>query len=230
MLVVYDYSANRLLGHLISHHTNRKSRVLKWDHRYNIVKSLACAIRYLHEEWEEQVIHRNITSSAIYIDPDMNPRLGSFALAEFLIRNENRHHVVVDKKICVRGIFGYMASKYMEVGEATTMAYIYSFGVVVLEVVSGRKVVDFRRPEVLLVKRVHESEGYEGNYEELVDPRLDGKYNRKELVRLVKLAMACTQSNPELRPTMRMVVTVLDGHDRCFTEEGQNESTKFSTN
>ncbi|KAL4578435.1 hypothetical protein LXL04_014558 [Taraxacum kok-saghyz] len=224
MLVVYDYSANRLLGHLLSHQTNRKSQVLKWDHRYNIVKSLACAIRYLHEEWEEQVIHRNITSSAIYIDPDMNPRLGSFALAEFLTRNENGHHVVVDKKICVRGIFGYMAPEYMEVGEATTMADIYSFGVVVLEVVSGRKAVDFRRPEVLLVKRVHESEGYEGNYEELVDPRLDGEYNRKELVRLVKLAMACTQSNPELRPTMRMVVSVLDGHDRCFTEEGQNES------
>ncbi|XP_023745707.1 receptor like protein kinase S.2 [Lactuca sativa] len=224
MLVVYDYSANRLLGHLLSHHTHRKSQVLKWDHRYNIVKSLACAIRYLHEEWEEQVIHRNITSSAIYIDPDMNPRLGSFALAEFLTRNEHGHHVVVDKKVCVRGIFGYMAPEYMEAGEATTMADIYSFGVVVLEVVSGRMAVDFRRPEVLLVKRVHESERYEGNYEELVDPRLDGEYNRKELVRLVKLAMACTQSNPDLRPTMRMVVSVLDGHDRCFIEEGQKES------
>ncbi|KAI3518541.1 hypothetical protein L1887_07346 [Cichorium endivia] len=220
MLVVYDYSANRLLGHLLSHHTHRKSQVLKWDHRYNIVKSLACAIRYLHEEWEEQVIHRNITSSAIYIDPDMNPRLGSFALAEFLTRNEHGHHVVVDKKVCVRGIFGYMAPEYMELGEATTMADIYSFGVVVLEVVSGQMAVDFRQPEVLLVRRVLEYE----NYENLVDPRLDGEYNRKELVRLVKLAMACTQSNPDLRPTMRMVVSVLDGHDRCFTEEGQKES------
>lgn len=224
MLVVYDYSANRLLRQLLSHHSHRRSQVLQWNHRYNIVKSLACAILYLHDEWEEQVIHRNITSSAIYIDPDMNPRLGSFALAEFLTRNEHGHHIEVDKKVCVRGIFGYMAPEYMELGKATPMVDVYSFGVVVLEVVSGRMAVDFRRPEVLLVKRVHEFEAQKGNYEELVDPRLDGEYNRKELVRLVKLAMACTRSNPDLRPTMRNVVSVVEGHDRCFTEEGQKES------
>ncbi|KAF5768291.1 putative protein kinase RLK-Pelle-L-LEC family [Helianthus annuus] len=224
MLVVYDYSANRLLGQLLSHHNHRKSNFLRWNHRYNIVKSLACAIRYLHEEWEEQVIHRNITSSAIYIDPDMNPRLGSFALAEFLTRNEHGHHVVIDKKVCVRGIFGYMAPEYMEQGEATPMADVYSFGVVVLEVVSGRMAVDFRRPEVLLVKKLHEFESRNRNYDEIVDPRLDGEYNRKELGRLVKLAMACTQSNPNLRPTMATIVSILDGHDRWLTGERETES------
>nr|XP_043634260.1 receptor like protein kinase S.2-like [Erigeron canadensis] len=224
MLVVYDYSANRLLGQLLSHHSHKRSPVLQWNHRYNIVKSLACAIRYLHEEWEEQVIHRNITSSAIYIDADMNPRLGSFALAEFLTRNEHGHHIVVDKKACVRGIFGYMAPEYMELGEATPMADVYSFGVVVLEVVSGRTAVDFRMPEVLLVKRFHEFEAREGSYEVMIDPRLDGDFNRKELRRLVKLAMACTQSNPDLRPTMTTVVSILDGHDRCFIDEGQKET------
>ncbi|KAJ0852932.1 putative protein kinase RLK-Pelle-L-LEC family [Helianthus annuus] len=166
MLVVYDYSANRLLGQLLSHHNHRKSNFLRWNHRYNIVKSLACAIRYLHEEWEEQVIHRNITSSAIYID----------------------------------------------------------FGVVVLEVVSGRMAVDFRRPEVLLVKKLHEFESRNRNYDEIVDPRLDGEYNRKELGRLVKLAMACTQSNPNLRPTMATIVSILDGHDRWLTGERETES------
>ncbi|KAI3798166.1 hypothetical protein L1987_33435 [Smallanthus sonchifolius] len=223
MLVVYDYSANRLLGQLLSHHNHRKSNFLQWNHRYNIVKSLACAIRYLHEEWEEQVIHRNITSSAIYIDRDMNPRLGSFALAEFLTRNEHGHHVVIDKKVCVRGIFGYMAPEYMELGEATPMADVYSFGVVVLEVVTGRMAVDFRRSEVLLVKKVREFESWKGSYEEIVDPRLDGEYNRKELGRVVKLAMACTQSNPDLRPTMATIVSILDGHNRCLIE-GEKES------
>ncbi|XP_076943091.1 receptor like protein kinase S.2-like [Bidens hawaiensis] len=223
MLVVYDYSANRLLGQLL-HHNHNKPNILEWNHRYNIVKSLACAIRYLHEEWEEQVIHRNITSSAIYIDPEMNPRLGSFALAEFLTRNERSHHVVIDKKVCVRGIFGYMAPEYMELGEATPMADVYSFGVVVLEVVTGRMAVDFRRPEVLLVKKVHEFESRKGNYEELVDPRLDGVYDLKELGRLVRLAMACTQSNPNLRPPMATIVSILDGNDRWLTGEGQKES------
>ncbi|KAD7478055.1 hypothetical protein R6Q59_026438 [Mikania micrantha] len=224
MLVVYDYSANRLLGQLLSHHNHRKSNFLQWNHRYNIVKSLACAIRYLHEEWEEQVIHRNITSSAIYIDSDMNPRLGSFALAEFLTRNEHGHHVVIDKKVCVRGIFGYMAPEYMENGEATPMADVYSFGVVMLEVVTGRMAVDFRRPEVLLVKKIHEFESRKGSYEELVDPRLDGEYDRKELQRVVKLAMACTQSDPNSRPTMTRIVSILDGNDRWLIEEGLKES------
>ncbi|XP_057498611.1 LOW QUALITY PROTEIN: receptor like protein kinase S.2-like [Actinidia eriantha] len=227
MLVVYDYLANRLLSHLLCHHNHKNPcSVLQWRHRYNIIKSLALAIRYLHEEWEEQVIHRNITSSAIILDPDMNPRLSSFALAEFLTRNEHGHHVVVDKKASVRGIFGYMSPEYMESGEATTMADIYSFGVVVLEVVSGQMAVDFRRPEVLLVKRVHEFETRKRSFEELADWRLNGEYDHKELVRLINLGVACTRSNPGLRPSMRQIVRILDGHDRCFMEEGRKKERK----
>ncbi|TYG98830.1 hypothetical protein ES288_A10G148100v1 [Gossypium darwinii] len=138
MLVVYDYSANQLLSHLLFHHNNiTGSSILQWRHRYNIIKSLASAILYLHEEWDEQVIHRNITSSAIILDPDMNPRLSSFALAEFLTRNDHGHHAATNKNKSVRGIFGYMSPEYIESGEATPMADVYSFGVVVLEVVSG---------------------------------------------------------------------------------------------
>ncbi|KAM3249338.1 hypothetical protein P3L10_011107 [Capsicum annuum] len=94
MLVIYDYSQSSLLSHLLFHHNHHRDNVsiLRWRHRYNIVKSLASAIHYLHEEWDEQVIHRCITSSAIILDPDMKPRLGFFALAEFLTRNEHSHH------------------------------------------------------------------------------------------------------------------------------------------
>ncbi|KAM7488764.1 hypothetical protein LguiB_026248 [Lonicera macranthoides] len=221
MLVVYDYSANCLLSNRLFHHDRK---ILRWNNRYSIVKSLASAILYLHEEWEEQVIHRNITSSAVILDPDLNPRLTCFALAEFLTRNEHSHHVVIDKKSSVRGIFGYISPESMESdGGATTMADVYSFGVVVLEVVSGQMAVDFRRPEVLLVRRVQDFEARKRKYEELADWRMDGEYNHKELVRLVKLGMACTRSNPELRPSMREIVRILDGNDRCFMEEGMKK-------
>ncbi|KAK3030153.1 hypothetical protein RJ639_037674 [Escallonia herrerae] len=221
MLVVYDYSENCLLSNRLFHHAYKsKHSILGWHQRYNIVKSLASAIRYLHEEWEEQVIHRNITSSAIILDPDMNPRLTCFALAEFLTRKEHGHHIVVDNNKSVRGIFGYMSPESMECGQATPMADVYSFGVVVLEVVSGQMAVDFRKPEVLLVKRVHEFEAQKKLYTELADWRLDGEYNHKELVRLVKLGMACTHSKPESRPSMRQIVSILDGHDKSFMEEG----------
>ncbi|WOH16223.1 hypothetical protein DCAR_0935772 [Daucus carota subsp. sativus] len=227
MLVVYDYSATRLLSHNLQHYHQRKGLpILKWHHRYNIVKSLASAIHYLHEEWDEQVIHRNITSSSIVLDGDMNPRLGSFALAEFLTRNEEGHHVVAAKNYSVNGIFGYMAPEYMEFGEPTTMADVYSFGVVVLEVVSGQMAVDFSQPEVLLVKRVQKIKGGKMQYAELADWRMDGEYDHKELVRMAKLGLACTHSDPKLRPSIKDIVRILDGCDKCFLEKGQKKETK----
>ncbi|XP_031267275.1 receptor like protein kinase S.2 [Pistacia vera] len=220
MLVVYDYSANRLLSHLLFHHNHVVGNsVLRWHQRYNIVKSLASAILYLHEEWDEQVIHKNITSSAIILDPDMNPRLSSFALAEFLTRNDHGHHQATKGNKSVRGIFGYISPEYIESGEATTMADVYSFGVLMLEVVSGQMAVDFRRPEVLVVKRVREFEAQKRPLEELADLRLNGEYNHKELMRLTKLGIVCTLSKPELRPSMRQIVSILDGNDKCFMEE-----------
>ncbi|CAI0378144.1 unnamed protein product [Linum tenue] len=232
MLVIYDYSPSRLLSHLLFHQRNESQLItLTWRHRYNIVKSLASAVLYLHEEWDEQVIHRNITSSSVILDPDMmNPRLSNFALAEFLHRNDHAHQAAASATKSVRGIFGYMSPEYMESGEATTMADVYSFGVVVLEVVSGQMAVDFRRPEVLLVNRVNEFEAQDRALEELVDVRLDKEYDRKELMRLVKLGKACTRSDPHLRPSMRQIVSILDGNDQWLrlVEGGQqkNESRK----
>lgn len=227
MLVVYDYSATRMLSHQLLHHNNHRngcSSVLKWHQRYSIVKSLASAVLYLHEEWEEHVIHRNITSSAVILEPDMNPRLSCFALAEFLTRNEHGHHVVKDTSKSVRGIFGYMSPEYMESGEATSAADVYSFGVLMLEVISGQMAVDFRQPEVLLVKKVHEFEIRKRPLEELADRRLNGEYNYKELMRMVKLGIACTRSNPELRPSMRQIVGILDGNDRLIMAANKKES------
>ncbi|XP_057457798.1 receptor like protein kinase S.2-like [Lotus japonicus] len=219
MLVVYDYSARLILSNQLHHHKNGSRNggsVLKWHHRYSIVKSLASALLYLHEEWDEQVIHRNITSSAVTLDPDMNPRLGSFALAEFLARNEHGDHVIIDRSKSVCGIFGYMSPEYVESGEATAAADVYSFGVVVLEVISGHMAVDFRQPEVLLVKKVHEFEIRNRPLEQLADIGLNGEYNYKELMRLARLGIACTRSDPKLRPSTREIVKILDGNDKLI--------------
>ncbi|KAG7588253.1 Protein kinase-like domain superfamily [Arabidopsis suecica] len=97
MLVVYDYSANRKVSHLLFHHHISRNSVLRWKSQYNVIKSLACSVRYLLEEWDKQVIHRNITSSTIFFDRDMNPRLCGFALAEFLSRNDKAHQATKKK-------------------------------------------------------------------------------------------------------------------------------------
>ncbi|GAA0144288.1 hypothetical protein LIER_04776 [Lithospermum erythrorhizon] len=227
MILVYDYSPSNLLSHILFHN-DRKSRgpKLQWNQRYRIIKSLASAIYYLHEEWDEQVIHGNITSSAIILDPDTSPRLGSFSLAEFLSRNEQGHNQVKQNRVA-RGIFGHMAPEYMKSGEATTMADVYSFGIVLLEVATGQMAVDFRFPEVLLVKKVHKFESQKRPFQELADFRLDGEYDVRELMRVIKLGIACTRSDPEARPSMKHIVSILDGFDKCFIENGQmRESTK----
>lgn len=223
MLVVYDYSPGSPLSHHLIRHGDT---VLSWRHRYSIVKALASAVLYLHEEWDEQVIHRNITSSAVFLDPDRNPRLGSFALAEFLSRNEHHggHHVVVSTS-SARGIFGYMSPEYMETGEATTTADVYSFGVVVLEVVTGTMAVDVRSPEVLLVRKLRLCEEQNRPVEALVDRRLDGQFDRRELVRMARLGIACTQSDPAARPSMRKIVSILDGNDEVLKKFEQRKES-----
>ncbi|XWS35130.1 hypothetical protein CRYUN_Cryun21dG0099700 [Craigia yunnanensis] len=152
---------------------------------------------YLHGGWDEQVIHRNITSSAIILDPKMNPRLSSFSLAEFLTRNDHGHHAAINKNKSVRGIFGYMSPEYMESGEATPTADVYSFDVVVLKVVTGQMAAEFCRPEV------------------------QWRIQNKELLRLAKLGIACTRSDLELRLTMRQIVSILDGNDKASWEKGR---------
>uniref|UniRef100_A0ACD5XQP3 Uncharacterized protein n=1 Tax=Avena sativa TaxID=4498 RepID=A0ACD5XQP3_AVESA len=216
MLVVYDHSPGNLLSNHLLVRQNT-SDILSWRHRYGIVRALASAVLYLHEEWDEQVIHRNITSAAVFLDPDRSPRLGSFALAEFLSRNEHSHHVVVPAVSgAARGIFGYMSPEYLESGEATTMADVYSFGVVVLEVVTGAMAVDVRSPEVLLVRKVQLCQEQDRDVEALADRRLDDRFDRQELVRLAKLGIACTRSDPAARPSMRKIVSILDGNDEVL--------------
>ncbi|XP_073013379.1 receptor like protein kinase S.2 [Typha latifolia] len=225
MLVVYDYSCSSLLSHYLFHHHQKKNSVLSWRHRYNIVKSLASAVLYLHEEWDEQVIHRHITSSAVFLDPDMNPKLGCFALAEFLSRNEHGNpHVPTCSP--ARGIFGYMSPEYVESGEATTTADVYSFGVVVLEVVSGVMAVDFRSPEVLLVKKVWNYEARKRPLGQLVDRRLDGEFDHGELTRLVRLGIACTRTNPDARPSMKQIASILDGNDELLKMLGNKKERR----
>ncbi|MQM03791.1 hypothetical protein Taro_036582 [Colocasia esculenta] len=216
MLVVYDYSSSGLLSHRLFH---QSSPVLPWCRRYSIVKALASAVLYLHEEWDEQVIHRSVTSSAVFLDADKNPRLGCFALAEFLTRNNHgNHHATTTSS--VRGIFGYMAPEYVQSGVATTKADVYSFGVVVLEVVSGLRAVDLRQPEALLASKVRRFVASKKPLEELVDRRIGEEYDRQQLARVARLGFLCTHSDPESRPSMRQAVSILDGNDELIKSLG----------
>lgn len=206
VLVVYDYLMNRSLSKMLYY---KKGFVLDWTSRYKIIKGLSAALLYLHEEWEQTVVHKGVTASNVFLDSDLSPRLGGFALAEFVAHGDNDHHAPG----AVRGIFGYMSPEYVASGRATTAADVFSFGVVVLEVVCGRMAVDFRFPDVLLVHRVRQLE----RRERLVDVRLEDQFDQKEMDRLLNLGLLCTRWNSKVRPTMRQVTHILDGDDRLLT-------------
>lgn len=218
MLVVYDHPS----GGLLSRHLflGGGATTLPWRRRCSILRSLASAVLYLHEEWEEQVIHRNITSSAVFLDHDKNPRLGCFSLAEFLTRDHHGGAATTATSSSARGIFGYMAPEYIGGGEVTPMADVYSFGVVIMEVATGRRAVDFRCSDVLLVKTMRKFMEEKKPLEQMVDGKLGEDYEPGQLWRLLQLGLACTHSDPRRRPTMRQAASILDGNDELLRAVG----------
>ncbi|EOA14457.1 hypothetical protein CARUB_v10027666mg [Capsella rubella] len=204
LLLVYDYMPN---GSLDDYLFNRnKLKDLTWSQRVNIIKGVASALLYLHEEWEQVVLHRDIKASNILLDADLNGKLGDFGLARFHDRGVNL------EATRVVGTIGYMAPELTAMGVTTTWTDVYAFGAFILEVVCGRRPVDPDAPRehVILVKWVA-SCGRRDALTDTVDSKLiDFKVG--EAKQLLKLGMLCSQSNPENRPSMRQILQYLEGN------------------
>ncbi|VAH28444.1 unnamed protein product [Triticum turgidum subsp. durum] len=144
LLLVYDYMAN---GSLDKYLHNKNGPALCWPQRYLIVKGIASSLLYLHEDWEQVVIHRDIKASNVLLDREMNGRLGDFGLARLYDHGTNAQttHVV--------GTMGYLAPELMRTGKATPSADVFAFGVFLLEVVCGRRPIgsdEHNNPMVLV--------------------------------------------------------------------------------
>ncbi|EFH52225.1 hypothetical protein ARALYDRAFT_906224 [Arabidopsis lyrata subsp. lyrata] len=129
-LLIYELVLN---GSLNSHLFGKRPHLLSWDIRYKIALGLASALLYLHEEWDQCVLHREIKASNIMLDSDFNVKLGDFGLARVMNHEHGSHTTGL------AGTFGYMAHEYVTKGSASKESDIYSFGIVLLEIVTGRK-------------------------------------------------------------------------------------------
>ncbi|XP_010454619.1 PREDICTED: putative L-type lectin-domain containing receptor kinase II.2 [Camelina sativa] len=204
LLLVYDYMPNGSLDDYLFN--KNKLKDLTWSQRLNIIKGVASALLYLHEEWEQVVLHRDIKASNILLDADLNGRLGDFGLARFHDRGENL------EATRVVGTIGYMAPELTAMGVATTKTDVYAFGSFILEVVCGRRPVDPDRPpaEMILLKWVATC-GKRDTLMDVVDSKLlDFKAEEAKL--LLNLGMLCAQSSPENRPSMRHIIQYLEGN------------------
>jgi hypothetical protein len=201
LLLIYEFMPN---GSLDSHLFTEES-LLIWETRYKVAQGLALALLYLHEEWEQCVVHRDIKSSNIMLDSNFNAKLGDFGLARLV------DHVKGSQTTVLAGTMGYMAPECVTSGNASKESDVYSFGIVALEIACGRKPIMTNAPQeqVVLVEWVWELYGI-GKVLEAADPRLDGDFDEQQMERLMIVGLWCAHPDRNLRPSIRETIHVLN--------------------
>ncbi|VAI13915.1 L-type lectin-domain containing receptor kinase S.4-like [Triticum dicoccoides] len=207
LLLVYDFMPNGSLDmHLFG--DGLRAVRLTWGVRYKILRNVASALLYLHEEWEHVVLHRDVKASNVLLDGDMAGRLGDFGLAKLYEHGAN------PATTRVVGTLGYLAPELTRTGKATTAADVFAFGALVLEVVAGRRPIEPRAgPEELVLAEWAWERYAAGEVEKVVDARLGGAFDAEEAAVAVKLGLWCSHPVPVARPTMREVARYLDSGD-----------------
>ncbi|PAN39261.1 hypothetical protein PAHAL_7G231500 [Panicum hallii] len=203
LLLVYDYMPN---GSLDRHLHDLSKVPLSWAQRFRVIKGVASGLLYLHEDWEQVVVHRDIKASNVLLDKEMSGRLGDFGLARLYDHGTDPHttHVV--------GTMGYMAPELGHTGKASKASDVFAFGAFMLEVACGRKPVvqDARDNRQVLVDWVLDR-WRAGAVTDTVDRRLGGDFAEGEASLVLRLGLLCSHPLPGARPGMRQVVQYLDG-------------------
>ncbi|KAL5730390.1 non-specific serine/threonine protein kinase [Ranunculus cassubicifolius] len=210
LILVFDYMENGSLDKRIFE--CGESLLLCWEDRVRVLKDVAEGVLYLHEGWEARVLHRDIKASNILLDKDMNGRLGDFGLARM---HDHGQDVSFTRVV---GTAGYMAPEIVQRGRASAQTDVFAFGVLVLEVICGRRPVEDGKPALVdwiwgLMDK--------GELIYALDSRLTAKggFDMDEGEKMLHLGLLCAHPDPRTRPTMRQALKVLDG-TAC---EGESE-------
>ncbi|KAH7681891.1 Non-specific serine/threonine protein kinase protein [Dioscorea alata] len=201
-LLVYEFMPRGSL----ENHLFRRSLPLPWSTRMKIALGAAKGLAFLHEEAERPVIYRDFKTSNILLDAEYNAKLSDFGLAKDGPEGDKTH---VSTR--VMGTYGYAAPEYVMTGHLTSKSDVYSFGVVLLEMLTGRRSMDKKRPngEHNLVEWARPHLGERRRFYRLVDPRLEGHFSIKGAQKAAQLAHHCLSRDPKARPLMSEVVEVL---------------------
>ncbi|CAI9784300.1 unnamed protein product [Fraxinus pennsylvanica] len=202
-LLIYELMPNGSLDSLL-HGKSSNRMVLDWPSRYKIAVGAARGISYLHHDCIPHIIHRDIKSSNILLDQNLEARVSDFGLATLM--EPDKTHV----STLVAGTFGYLAPEYFDTGRATAKGDVYSFGVVLLELLTGKKPTDEAFIEegtklVTWVKTVVQ----EKQEEHVLDSSLED-FSVDEVNRVFNIALMCLEPEPHKRPTMAEVLKMLE--------------------
>ncbi|CAN0846620.1 L-type lectin-domain containing receptor kinase S.1 [Linum grandiflorum] len=211
LMLVYDYMPNGSLDRYIF---AKSIKLLNWKQRRQILADVAEGLNYLHNGWDQVVIHRDIKSSNILLDSEMRGRVGDFGLAKLYGHNE------IPNTTRVVGTLGYLAPELASIAVPTEGSDVYSFGVVVLEVACGRRPIELgtaAEDDTVLLDWVRDKYA-EGRVVEAADEKVKGEFGLEEMETVLKLGLACCHPDPVRRPNMKEVAAVLVGEDGGSTE------------
>lgn len=212
-MLVYEYMDNGNLEQWLHGEIGPISR-LTWDVRMKIAIGTAKGLAHLHEGLEPKVVHRDIKSSNILLDKQWNPKVSDFGLAKLLCPGSN----FVSTR--VMGTFGYVAPEYASTGLLNESSDIYSFGVLLMEIISGRSPVDYRRPsgEVNLVEWFRAMVGSK-HVDDVLDPSIEVQPSPRALKKTLLVCLRCVDLDAQKRPKMGQIANMLEGDEFPFRLE-----------
>ncbi|URE27552.1 Cysteine-rich receptor-like protein kinase [Musa troglodytarum] len=213
-MIVYEYVPNTSLDKFLFDPV--RGEQLTWGIRYKIICGIARGLLYLHEESQLKIIHRDLKACNILLDADMNPKISDFGSAK-LFDGEQTQGMTSR----VVGTYGYMAPEYVIHGQFSIKSDVFSFGVLVLEILTGRKNSTTCNPENTEDLLSYTWEKWRGGLAlEMVDPALGNQFHGSDLLRCIQIGLLCVQENPFSRPTMSTITVMLN--KPCISRRHRN--------